>query len=57
MSKSDSTPTTDPSGGPTPAEMYEMWLALRRAEEDAETLRDYARYRRSAMVMQFGEAA
>lgn len=57
MSKSDSPNTTSPSGEPTPAEMYEMWLALRLADEDADTLRDYAQYRRSTMTMLFGEAA
>lgn len=57
MPKSDSIPATDPSGAPTPDEMYSMWRAQRRAEEDAETLSDYERYRSSAMRMLFGEAA
>lgn len=57
MPKSDSIPATDPSGAPTPDEMYSMWLALRRQEEDAETLRNYERFRRSAMVMTYGDAA
>ena len=57
MPKSDLSPATDPSGAPTPDEMYSMWRAQRRAEEDAETLSDYERYRSSAMRMLFGEAA
>ena len=57
MPKSDSIPATDPSGAPTPDEMYSMWLAHRRQEEYAETLADYERFRRSAMVMTYGDAA
>ena len=48
MPTCDSTPTTDLSGGPTPDEMYEMWLAARRLEWEAEDRRAYEKYRARA---------
>jgi hypothetical protein len=49
----DSHDTTDPSA-PTTSEMDAMWLALRRAEEDAADRRSYERFRRSVNVTVYG---